>query len=105
MVNFSEKQEKELIKILSNSFDNAQTFEEHKKQMKTQKTFYWSPETLDFFQLLLHSEGIKKAKESMSIFVHNECDLEDNETFEDLINDLIFQVKNTNLEDIENLKK
>ena len=33
-MNFSEKQEKELIEILSNSFDNAQTFEEHKKQNK-----------------------------------------------------------------------
>tara|TARA_R100001463_G_scaffold71708_2_gene125519 strand:- start:41 stop:238 length:198 start_codon:yes stop_codon:yes gene_type:complete len=35
MINFSEKQEKELIEILSNSFDNAQTFDEHKKQNKT----------------------------------------------------------------------
>ena len=39
MVNFSEKQEKELIKILSNSFENAQTFNQHKNQnkMKTRK--------------------------------------------------------------------
>lgn len=37
-MNFSEKQEKELIKILSNSFDNAQTFNEHKKQNKMPKT-------------------------------------------------------------------
>ena len=36
-MNFSEKQEKELIKILSNSFDNAQTFDEHKKQNKMKK--------------------------------------------------------------------
>ena len=34
MVNFSEKQEKELIKILSNSFDNAQTFSQHKNKNK-----------------------------------------------------------------------
>ena len=37
-MNFSEKQEKELIEILSNSFDNAQTFNEHKKQNKMPKT-------------------------------------------------------------------
>jgi len=34
MINFSQDQENELIKILSNSFDNAQTFEEHKNQNK-----------------------------------------------------------------------
>lgn len=36
-MNFSEKEEKELIKILSNSFNNAQTFEEHKNKIKCQK--------------------------------------------------------------------
>ena len=37
-MNFSDKQERELIEILSNSFDNAQTFNEHKKQNKMPKT-------------------------------------------------------------------
>ena len=34
-MNFNEKEEKELIKILLNSFDKAQTFDEHKKQNKS----------------------------------------------------------------------
>ena len=39
MINFNQDQENELIKILSNSFNNAQTFDEHKNQnkMKTRK--------------------------------------------------------------------
>jgi hypothetical protein len=67
--------------------------------------FYWNPETLDFFQLLMHSEGNEKMKESVEMFVYNECDLEDNETFEDLIKDLLYQIENTTLEEIENRKK
>jgi len=69
------------------------------------KTFYWNPETLDFFQLLKESEGNEKMKESVEMFVYNECDLEDNENYEDLIKDLLYQIENTTLEEIENLKK
>jgi len=69
------------------------------------KTFYWNPETLDFFQLLKDSEGNEKMKESVEMFVYNECDLEDNENYEDLIKDLLYQIENTTLEEIENLKK
>ena len=104
MINFSKEKENEFIGLLSNAFDNAQSFEQHKNQNNQRMKFYWSPQTLDYFQLLKESEGNEKMKESISIFVHNECDLEDNETFEDLIDDLIFQVENTTLEDIENLK-
>jgi hypothetical protein len=62
MVNFSEKQEKELIKILSNSFDNAQTFDEHKNQskMKTRKqyeTFIGDGYQLDYTLLLTDWAG------------------------------------------------
>jgi hypothetical protein len=39
------------------------------------------------------------------MFVYNECDLEDNESYEDLIKDLLYQIENTTLEEIENLKK
>ena len=69
------------------------------------KTFYWNQETLDFFQLLKESEGNEKMKESVEMFVYNECDLEDNENYEDLIKDLLYQIENTTLEEIENLKK
>tara|TARA_B100000212_G_C27168222_1_gene444903 strand:- start:405 stop:614 length:210 start_codon:yes stop_codon:yes gene_type:complete len=68
------------------------------------KTFYWDPETLDFFQLLKESEGDKKMKESVEMFVYNECDLEDNEDYEDLIEDLLYQINNTTIEEIESQK-
>lgn len=69
------------------------------------KRFYWNVETLDFFQLLKESEGNEKMKQSVEMFVYNECDLEDNEDYEDLIKDLLYQIENTTLEEIENLKK
>jgi|GEM_PF-2698637 len=69
------------------------------------KRFYWNVETIDFFQLLKNSEGNEKMKESVEMFVYNECDLEDNESYEDLIKDLLYQIENTTLEEIENLKK
>ena len=69
------------------------------------KRFHWNVETLDFFQLLKNSEGNEKMKESVEMFVYNECDLEDNENYEDLIKDLLYQIENTTLEEIENLKK
>ena len=61
-MNFSEKQEKELIDILSNSFDNAQTFNEHKKQnkMKQRKqyeTFIGDGYEIDFTLLLTDWHG------------------------------------------------
>lgn len=69
------------------------------------KRFFWNVETLDYFQLLKHSEGNEKMKQSVEMFVYNECDLEDNESYEDLIKDLLYQIENTTLEEIENLKK
>jgi len=69
------------------------------------KKFHWNVETLDFFQLLKNSEGNEKMKQSVEMFVYNECDLEDNEDYEDLIKDLLYQIENTTLEEIEKLKK
>jgi len=69
------------------------------------KRFHWNVETLDFFQLLKNSEGNEKMKQSVEMFVYNECDLENNESYEDLIKDLLYQIENTTLEEIENLKK
>jgi len=68
------------------------------------KTFYFNPETLDFFQLLKESEGNEKMKESVEMFVYNECDLKDNETFEELIENLLYQINNTTIEEIESQK-
>ena len=69
------------------------------------KRFCWNVETIDFFQLLKNSEGNEKMKQSVEMFVYNECDLEDDEKYEDLIEDLLYQIENTTLEEIENLKK
>ena len=69
------------------------------------KKFYWNVETIDFFQLLKNSEGNEKMKQSVEMFVYNECDLEDDENYEDLIKDLLYQIENTTLEEIEKLKK
>jgi len=69
------------------------------------KKFYWNIETIDFFQLLKNSEGNEKMKQSVEMFDYNECDLEDNENYEDLIKDLLYQIENTTLEEIEKLKK
>ena len=43
-------------------------------------------------------------KESVEMFVYNECDLEDNETFEELIENLLYQINNTTIEEIESQK-
>ena len=53
--------------------------------------FYWNEETLEFFKELKNqneNEFYRKVNE----FVKYECDLEENETFEDLQVDLINQI-------------
>lgn len=72
--------------------------------MENKNFLYWNVETLDYFQLLKHSEGNEKMKQSVEMFIYNECDLEDNETFEELIEDLLYQINNTTIEEIETLK-
>jgi len=72
--------------------------------MENKNFYHWNVETIDFFQLLKHSEGNKKMKESVEMFVYNECDLEDNETFEELIENLLYQINNTTIEEIESQK-
>ena len=49
------------------------------------KTFYWNIETLEYYSTHLNE---------IENFVKYECDLEDNETYEDLIKDLTKQSKN-----------
>jgi hypothetical protein len=49
------------------------------------KTFYWNTETLEYYSTHLNE---------IENFVKYECDLEDNETYEDLIKDLTKQSKN-----------
>lgn len=56
--------------------------------MKNTRRFYWNPETLQYFydnKHILKYNSIQK-------FVENECDLEENETVEMLVNDIKKQI-------------
>jgi len=54
--------------------------------------FYWNVETLEYFNELKKESEDKFLNEVVN-FVKYECDLEENETYEDLQVDLINQVK------------
>jgi hypothetical protein len=60
--------------------------------MKNIKTFYWNPETLQFFKEL-KNENINEFYRKVNEFVKYECDLEEDEYIEDLQIDLINQIK------------
>ena len=54
------------------------------------KQFYWNKETLNYFK-----SNFKTKKECLievEKFVKNSCDLEQGETKQDLVNDLMFQI-------------
>ena len=53
--------------------------------------FYWNVETLEYFNEL-KKESEDKFLNEVENFVKYECDLEENETYEDLQVDLINQV-------------
>lgn len=57
------------------------------------KTFYWNPETLMGFKLESKHLSTEELKESVEEFVEMCCHLEDGETEEDLVNDLMKQIK------------
>jgi Iap family predicted aminopeptidase len=60
-------------------------------KIKNMNKFYWNLDTLEFFKELKNqneNEFYRKVNE----FVKYECDLEENETYEDLQVDLINQI-------------
>lgn len=57
--------------------------------------FYWNVETLEYFNELKKESEDKFLNEVVN-FVKYECDLEENETYEDLQVDLINQVNKIN---------
>ena len=61
--------------------------------MKNIKTFYWNPETLQFFKEL-KNENINEFYRKINEFVKYECDLEEGETEQMLIDDLTQQINN-----------
>ena len=62
--------------------------------MKTNKKFHWSEDTLNHFEFQSSYDSRDKVLQDITLFVENNCTLEDGETEEDLINDLINQIYN-----------
>ena len=57
--------------------------------------YYWNEETLKLFKDIIElGENYNSVKEQVKLFVQRDCSLEDNETEEMLINDLIKQIYN-----------
>lgn len=62
--------------------------------MKTNKKFHWSEETLNHFEFQSSYDSRYKVLQDITLFVENNCTLENNETEDELINDLINQIYN-----------
>lgn len=54
--------------------------------------FFWDSETLEHFKAVAQCDP-KNVYEQIKNFVHNECDLEEGESFAELIFDLTQQIK------------
>ena len=58
------------------------------------KKFYWNEETLNHFKFHSNYQNKEEVINEITLFVENECSLENNETEEMLIKDLIKQIYN-----------
>tara|TARA_R100001198_G_C5072559_1_gene117970 strand:+ start:93 stop:275 length:183 start_codon:yes stop_codon:yes gene_type:complete len=56
--------------------------------MKTTK-YYWNPETINHFQFMSSYLSGEDILEMVQDFVEVDCDIEEGETEEDLVNDLM----------------
>ena len=57
--------------------------------------YYWNEDTLKLFKDLIElGDDFETIKEQVKLFVQRDCTLENNETEEMLINDLIKQIYN-----------
>lgn len=63
-----------------------------KEYVSDGKKFYWNPDTLDAFRFESSYMTPAELLNSVEVFVENECSLEDGETEEMLIQDLIRQI-------------
>ena len=63
--------------------------------MTYKNKYYWNEETLEIFRELIElDESFENIKKEVEIFVDRDCDLEDNETEEMLVEDLLNQIYN-----------
>ena len=58
------------------------------------KKFYWNDETLQHFKFTASYTTENEVKEEVEEFVEISCSLEDGETEEMLVNDLMYQIYN-----------
>lgn len=58
--------------------------------------FYWNEDTLEAFKFEAKYQSYADVKEDVEFFVYSDCHLEDGETEEMLIEDLMNQIYNTN---------
>ena len=58
--------------------------------------FYWDEDTLNAFRFEAKYDSYANIKESVEFFVSVDCHLEDGETEEMLVQDLLNQIYNTN---------
>ena len=61
------------------------------------KTFHWNDDTIQYFVDRLDADGWPAVATLIHNFVHDECDLEDGETYSMLFEDLCEQVYNKNI--------
>ena len=62
--------------------------------MKTNKKFHWSEDTLNHFEFQSSYDSRDKVLQDITLFVEYDCTLEDGETEDELINDLMNQIYN-----------
>ena len=60
----------------------------------SESKFYWDSDTLDYFSELAIRKTNSEVKKAIEEFVKLDCDLEEDETEEMLVNDLVKQVYN-----------
>jgi|TARA_R110001583_G_scaffold189395_1_gene352222 hypothetical protein len=61
---------------------------------KNENRFYWNEDTLDYFKFQANYQSKEENIKEITNFVEHTCSLEENETEEMLINDLVKQVYN-----------
>ena len=63
--------------------------------MNYKNKYYWNEDTLEIFKELIElDESFENIKKEVEIFVERDCDLEDGETNEMLVEDLLNQIYN-----------
>lgn len=56
------------------------------------KTFYWNPETVQYFSDLKRTGTLKEFERELWYFISHDTQPEENETYRDLYIDLLYQV-------------